>query len=394
MNNRRLARWGSLLALWTLLGVLFAHQTYIGSAYGGSPMTWAQSFVVAMTAWYVRALFAPVAFVLARRFPLIQRPGVAARPDGEHTRQPRRLWRPRSLAVHVPAGLLLAAAQQMLFAEILKHVDRVPRSALSPVEVHMHLLTYWAVVAATHALDWYNRYRDREVVTSRLEAQLAGARLDLLRVQLQPHFLFNTLHAISELMHEDVERADLMLTHLSELLRLALASTAAREVPLRQELEFLQRYLEIQQMRFQDRLSVRLDVESEVLDARLPYLILQPLVENAIRHGVATRPGPGRVEVRAARVANTLAGPTPGRGRDDHGSEIRMGMLRLEVRDDGPGLPGAGDVREGLGLANTRLRLQESYGDRQRFELANATDGGLRVTVEIPLQLGGASREN
>lgn len=279
--------------------------------------------------------------------------------------------------MHVPVSLLAAAIQHFVYEFVLLRQSWVPRRALSPVELHMNLLTYWAVVGVSHAFYYYNRYRDREVAASRLEAQLAGARLELLRAQLHPHFLFNTLHAISELMHEDVERADLMLTHLSELLRLALENAGAHEVPLREELDFLHRYLEIQQMRFQDRLSVRVEAEPEALDACVPYLILQPLVENAIRHGVATREAPGRVEVRATRRA-----PGPEDPAFPNGAAH---VLRLEVRDDGPGLPAGGaGLREGLGLTNTRVRLRELYGPAQRCEITNIPGGGLCVSLEIP----------
>ena len=230
-----------MVGLWTLIGLFFATQTYIGSAYGGRGMSWAQALTVALTAWYVRGAFAPIAFWLGRRFPLVGAPArrlVPAEPPAEASnaaeprREAERLPRWRHLALHIPASLLLAAPQQFVFESILMHASWVPRRALSPVELHMSVLTYWVVVGIAHALDYYHRYRDRELAASRLEAKLSEARLDLLRMQLHPHFLFNTLHAISELMHEDVERADLMLTHLSDLLRLALDSSAAREVPL------------------------------------------------------------------------------------------------------------------------------------------------------------------
>ena len=372
---------GLLLGLWTLLGVFFATQTYIGSAYGGRGMRWAQAFTVALGAWYVRGAFAPVAYWLGRRFPLVgppRRPTVGARSAVEpHTPEPHRgagrHARRRYLFVHIAASLVLAVTQQFIFESILTHASWVPRSALSPVEVHMSVLAYWVVVGVAHAVVTYRSDRDRELAASRLEAKLSEARLDLLRMQIHPHFLFNTLHDISELMHEDVERADLMLTHLSDLLRLALDSSTAREVPLRRELHFLQRYLAIQQMRFQDRLTVSLDIHADVLDACVPYLILQPLVENAIRHGIARRPGAGRIQVRAQ--------PT-GRGTTVATTE----RLLLEVIDDGPGLRSGAAGNSGLGLANTRVRLHETYGDAHRFELAEKPGGGLRVALEIPLQ--------
>jgi len=372
---------GLLLGLWTLLGVFFATQTYIGSAYGGRGMRWAQAFTVALGAWYVRGAFAPVAYWLGRRFPLLgppRRPAVGARIAVEpHTPYPQRgAARPARrhyLFVHIAASLVLAVVQQFIFESILSHASWVPRYALSPVEVHMSVLAYWVVVGVAHAVAYYRSYRDRELAATRLEAKLSEARLDLLRMQLHPHFLFNTLHDISELMHEDVERADLMLTHVSDLLRLALDSSTAREVPLRRELDFLKRYLAIQQMRFPDRLRVSLDIHADVLDACVPYLILQPLVENAIRHGIARRPGAGRIQVRAqpTGIGTTVASAE---------------RLLLEVIDDGPGLRTGAAGSSGLGLANTRVRLRETYGDAHRFELAEEPGGGLRVALEIPLQ--------
>ena len=380
MRLRRLGTVGLLLGLWTLLGVFFATQTYIGSAYGGRGMRWAQAFTVALGAWYVRGAFAPVAYWLGRRFPLVgpRRPMVGARttvepPTPEPHRGAGRPARRRYLLMHIAASLVLAVAQQFIFESILTHASWVPRSALSPVEVHMSVLVYWVVVGIAHAVAYYRSYHDRELAASRLEAQLSEARLDLLCMQLHPHFLFNTLHDISELMHEDVERADLMLTHVSDLLRLALDSSTAREVPLRRELHFLKRYLAIHQMRFQDRLSVSLDIHPDVLDACVPYLILQPLVENAIRHGIAQRPGAGRIQVRAQPTGRSTTVAT-------------AEQLLLEVIDDGPGLRSGAAGNSGLGLANTRVRLRETYGEAHRFELAEEPGGGLRVVLEIPLQ--------
>ncbi len=190
-------------------------------------------------------------------------------------------------------------------------------------------------------------------------------------MQLHPHFLFNTLHSISALVHKDPDAADRMIARLGDFLRLTLDTAATQEVPLRQELNFLNCYLEIERIRFHDRLTTRLHVEPQTLSCRVPNLILQPIVENAIRHGIGPRSAPGRIEISAKR---------------DHGS------LRIEVRDNGPGLPAIskpnGRAREGVGLANTRERLAQLYGGSHRLELKNAPDGGLVVTLEIPARRG------
>ena len=189
-------------------------------------------------------------------------------------------------------------------------------------------------------------------------------------MQLYPHFLFNTLHAISVLMDDDVKGVRRMIARLSELLRLTLESVGQQEVSLRQELDALERYLEIEQIRFQDRLTVRLAIAPETLDACVPNLVLQPIVENAIRHGIAPRSSAGRIEIRAER---------------------RDGMIELQVIDDGPGLrlcdeEGAEELKEGIGLANTRARLLRLYGDEHRIEIKDADGGGLAVKLSIPFR--------
>src|SRR5262249_33703319 len=188
-------------------------------------------------------------------------------------------------------------------------------------------------------------------------------QLQLLKMQLQPHFLFNTLHTISALMHQDLHLADRMLARLAELLRMTLENVKKQEVPLRQEIDFLKPYLEIQQARLGDRLAVEMHVPPELLDALVPNLILQPLVENAIQHGIAPRSEGGRLEVRARRLDRAL---------------------ELQVCDNGPGLPGTNGYREGVGLSNTRARLQQLYGDGQHFQLSNRSQGGLQVQLTIP----------
>ena len=186
-------------------------------------------------------------------------------------------------------------------------------------------------------------------------------------MQLHPHFLFNTLHSISALIRRDPDAADKMIARLGDFLRLTLENSGAQEVSLQKELEFLKCYLEIERVRFQDRLTTRLDIEPRALDAAVPNLILQPIVENAIRHGVAPRSAPGHVEISAKRGERAL---------------------RIQVRDNGPGLSAitAPDdaFREGLGLTNTRARLARLYGAAHRFELEDAPGGGLLVTLEIP----------
>jgi LytS/YehU family sensor histidine kinase len=237
---------------------------------------------------------------------------------------------------------------------------------------------YWVIVSVCHAFDYYRKFHERELRASELEKRLAQAKLQALQSQMNPHFLFNTLHTISALMHKDVEAADHMVMKLSELLRLALDNTEVHEVSLSQELDFLKRYLEIEQTRFRDRLKVEMQIAPETLRARVPNLVLQPLVENAIRHGIERHARPGRIVLRAER---------------------RNGALELEVQDNGNGLPPGGLAREGIGLSNTRSRLETLYGSNHQFELRNVESGGLLARVVIPLhetsqEGGGFSQKN
>jgi len=232
------------------------------------------------------------------------------------------------------------------------------------------VLVYWVILGIAVALDLYRRYGQEQQKASRLQAQLLEAQLDALKMQLQPHFLFNTLHSLSDLVLEDAREATRMIARLGDFLRLTLDSSGSQMVRLETELEFLRCYLEIERVRFQDRLTVHFEVEHGVEPILVPNLILQPLVENAIRHGISGRLGPGRLDIEARRV--------------DHHVEI-------QIRDDGPGLGASnGADRQGVGLSNVRERLECLYGDRGTLTLQNAPGGGLVATVLLPLSAPGS----
>jgi LytS/YehU family sensor histidine kinase len=271
----------------------------------------------------------------------------------------------RSVTIHLLASVGVAFGKWWLNNLLRHYLLGFSQSMALGYVFHQNVVTYWMVVAATQGYLYYSRYREGELRSAHLSAQLAQAQLQALRTQLHPHFLFNTLNAISTLVHKNPEVADRMIARLSDLLRLTLENVGVQEVRLAQELEFLEGYLEIERMRFADRLEVRMQIAPETLDARAPYLILQPLVENAIRHGIAPRAAPGRVEVRAER---------------------RNGMLVLEVRDNGPGISPKGKMKDGVGISSTRARLERLYGAAHRFELRNAAEGGLIVSVMLPFQ--------
>ncbi len=229
------------------------------------------------------------------------------------------------------------------------------------------MMTYWSIVGLSHAVRYHYEAQDRALAASRLETRLVEAQLQTLQRQIQPHFLFNTLNTVSALMHRDVEAADAMLARLGSLLRQSIETVDVQEVALEAELDFLEKYVAIEQARFQDRLTVSFEIEPGIEDCPVPNFLLQPLVENSIRHGIGPRTGPGHVWVRGARVGD---------------------ILRLEVRDDGVGVDAArlSDLEHGVGLSNTRSRLVHLYGDRHRFIVARPPEGGLSVTVEIPVE--------
>jgi two-component system LytT family sensor kinase len=228
--------------------------------------------------------------------------------------------------------------------------------------------TYTPIVIVAHAVSYYKRFRERDLRTLQLEGQLAKAHLQSLKSQIQPHFLFNTLHSISALMLTDVQAADKMMTRLSDLLRMSLENSGVQITTLSRELEFVTCYLVIESIRFDDRLSVALDIAPDTFDAQVPHLLLQPLVENAVRHGIARLSAPGEIRIISSHDGRTL---------------------HLTVRDNGPGFDalGARQAGTGLGLKATKERLQTMYGSDQSFNIRSAPGGGVEVSVNIPFRV-------
>jgi signal transduction histidine kinase len=225
-------------------------------------------------------------------------------------------------------------------------------------------LAYWFLVGLYYGYDYYTQFKSQKIKAARLETQLAQAQLNALKMQLHPHFLFNTMHAISSLMEEDVKSAQRMITKLSDLLRITLDNSGVQTVSLKQELDFLKGYLEIQQTRFHDRLNIQYRVDNSTLNAEVPNLILQPLVENAIKHGISPQSEGGSIEIFS-------------------GSENRM--LILKVSDNGKG-NGNKNVVEGIGMKNIRERLDQLYGDNYSMELSSENGRGFSVTIKIPFK--------
>jgi two-component system LytT family sensor kinase len=354
-NARRrswLWRAGALIVGATGLGLLFGSRTYLlYNAYPDNAISLVDAMVPSVTDWFLWAPLVPAIVWAARRFPI-----------------EASTWR-RAIALHLVLGTGAALIKFGIDVWAGGVLPWVPARGFSRAafvfDLYPNALTYWVLLVAVHALDYGRRLRDRELRASQLEAALARVQLQVLRMQLQPHFLFNTLNAVTTLMHRDVDAAERMLVRLSDLLRLTIEKIGVQDVSLREEVEFLQSYLAIEETRFQDRLTVLLQVGPEVMDARVPHLILQPLVENSIRHGVEKRSNPGRIEVAAAR---------------------RNGLLELSVTDEGPGLPDGfvASTSKGLGLRNVRERLRRLYGPNHELEVSNRAGGGVLARMTLP----------
>ncbi len=304
--------------------------------------------------WCSWALLWLIAWPMVRRFPLGQ----------DH-------WAGR-LVLHMTASVVCVMLKILFDYPVIKYCycptpDKLTfvsfvTSALTGYFLRYTLL-YWAMVGVSHAMDFYGKYRDGQLRAAQLEIGLARARLQLLKTQLQPHFLFNTLNAISALVHVDVEAADQTLARLGDLFRLALEDFAVQEAPLARELEIARCYLEIEQARLGTRLRIKWDIAPDINDALVPTFLLQPLIDNAVHHGIAPRMGPGCIEIRAHRSRSEL---------------------HLEVLDDGVGLPAEMMIESGMGLANTQARLVHMYGTGQRFAIGNRPQGGCVAKIVLP----------
>ena len=350
----RFIRWLAYAGLWVLLSSVFASQLYLA----GYVQPWPRAFAAEAIYWLAWWILVPAVFWWCGRL------------RGAH-------WSVRAPALLLGAllSLMLAPliAQSLHFVQIWMDLclgDCEPafapfsgpwfRQAVRAAGVNLPVDA--GLVLAWHAASYYREARDRQVRAVELEGLLHQSQLEALRSQLNPHFLFNALHSMAELVHTDPKLAEQLLVRLGELLRQVLQSSNRQEVPLAEELEFIRGYVEIEQMRLGERLRVNWDVDAALAQARVPSLVLQPLVENAIQHGIAAAAGPGTLTITARR----------------HGE-----FLELEVRDNGPGpVRGPAERSQGIGLANTRARLQRLYGERQDFEIHAGE--GMTVRLRLP----------
>jgi sensor histidine kinase YesM len=352
--NARATLWrdlGVYAALWTVFGLLSATQEVVNALYVGHPVDWVRTYGTQLLNWWTCGLGTPIYIWLVRRFPL---------------RGPR-VWAIVGLYVAVIlACIVLKYVVWVPLQNLIFHSDWSFETGVVTSVFGVFLDQFYFVILL-YAVEYYRTARERELQASRLEAELSRSQLDALRSQLNPHFLFNTLNSISALMHHDVDAADEMLSRLAEMLRAGFDAGSEQEVTLRVELDVLHRYLEIMRVRFGDRLRTAVDVDESVLQERVPSFLLQPLVENIVRHGVdASR---ATTDVRITARADGL-------------------LLRIRVLDTGRGLPVDGAMREGVGLSNTRRRLERLYGTAGVLDVQPRDGGGTEVTIAIPRRLG------
>ena len=372
LHRQRIIRIGGAFFAWTVVGIFFFTQDLARRAIIPDPNPWWHALVAWLVGVYVSAALTPAILWLGRRFPL-----------------ERRFWLRRT-SFHLAVAPVFALVQLSIQSAILPHLGIFPELMkdyfstfflLLILGFHGSVITYWIILGIQATFGYYRQYHERrrqalqlELQASELNSRLVQARLSALKGQLQPHFLFNTLNAIMVLVRQEKGRqAEEMLARLSDLLRSVLEDVEAQEVPLRRELESLQLYLSIEEVRFQDRLRVEISTDPATLDAAVPHLGLQPIVENAVRHGIGRRSVAGRIEISATRLPS------------EDGSN---GGLQIQVRDDGPGLPPGGlDASRGIGLANTRARLQQLYGDAARLTVENGAHGGAVATLVLPYRV-------
>lgn len=363
-------RWSIFLLAWTglaFLGYLFLDASLVSEPIPrrvhGLLVRWVLSL-------YLYGVAIPVVVVFSSRFPL----------NNE-------TWK-RNILLHLLAAILFTYLHTQL-TELLARLfigPFVPRPPNMPFRgplrreigpglfiyiirtFSLSFLFYWFIASASHVFDYYKKLRARELQATQLQSQLASAQLQALKNQLHPHFLFNTLNTISSLVYQDARAADKMIRQLSDLLRMTLTNANVQEVTLREELDFLDTYLEIMQTRYRKRLHVSQEIADEALNALAPNLAIQLLVENAIKHSVEKTAGEGHIRICAKKIDK---------------------KVQIKIIDNGPGLQESVEeaMQKGMGLRNTVKRLQQLYGERYRLEFENLDEGGLKVVLEVPFKM-------
>ena len=346
---------------WTLVSIIFAGISYAAAiGENNKEFGFVSALRLNLVQFYLWAILSPSVFRFSYSFPIELRP-----------------LNVRNLLLYFPALISFAGVHQLIQLAILWSI--IPRwrqkypalidcyRAYFAFGFYIDLIIALLIVIAVHALIYYQNFRASELAQSSLRTQLAQAQLRALKMQLHPHFLFNTLHSISSLVLEDPPKANSMIARLGDFLRLTVENSEQQLVTLKEETEFLRCYLDIEQVRFGDRLTVVFELEPQTLSAQLPHLILQPVVENAIQHAIAPRATRGHIIIQANRLDS---------------------VLRVAISDNGPGIPSSANspAKKCVGLTNVRNRLQQVYGSDFRFELTNGEYEGLTVIMEIPFQ--------
>ncbi|MEO8665132.1 MAG: histidine kinase [Ignavibacteria bacterium] len=367
MLSKRWVKWGLIFFVWSLLAVFFVTQNFIYSINTDKPFDWGQALSYRLSSYWIWALLTPLVLLIADKYKLEKK------------------YFPKNILMLLFFGILISVFQS--FMTIFLFFAFSPYSVKPPIGLLAQLgnakfgvmggsfdsfFMYCIILSIIYSFDYYKKNREQQYNLSQLESKLAQAELQSLKMQLQPHFLFNSLHAISTLMHRDADAADKMITRLSDLLRISLDNIGVQEVTLKDELEFLEQYIEIQKIRFQDTLTVNMNIAPETLNVMVPNLILQPIVENAFKHGVEMKSSKRIIDISSA---------------------LNNGTLELKVQDNGPGINNNSGsiVKEGVGLNNTRARLDQIYGKDYEIIFKDAEKGGLLVCVNIPHNLKSTS---
>jgi two-component system LytT family sensor kinase len=368
LSSPTVRNWGKYWLAWTVVGLFYISQDFMERLSHNESIPWRNVITGWMAAMYICAAFTPPILWLGRRWVVDEAHG----------------WRP--IALHLGASIAFSLVSTALEVPVLVAVGILPGSArqtslvtafwwLLPYDLHGGIIRYWVVIGlqALFRSNREARRREREALelkihSSQLAEQLTSSQLSALKMQLHPHFLFNTLSAIMVLVRQGKGReAETMLSRLSDLLRHTLDDVETQEVPLWRELDFLRLYLSIEQVRFEDRLLVRIDAGPEVSDALVPHMALQPLVENAVRHGLGQSEEPVLIHISVSSM---------------------NGHLTLTVTDDGPGCPTPVFEEKGIGLTNTRNRLQRLYGSEATLLMENRVPRGVQVTITLPYRTG------
>jgi signal transduction histidine kinase len=358
-SRLKIQRYLAYFLAWTAFGLFNFSRELTGRLYAHEPTRWRETLASWMVGVYILAALTPAVLWLGRRWPI-----------------ERLKWRtrvPLHLALSMVFGAVELALETAVFIElgllesVTKHSFLIGFPLLIVAGLHENMITYWAILGIQSGFRYYRGFQERELHASELKAQLVNAQLSALKMQLQPHFLFNTLNAIMVLVRQQRGRqAEEMLARLSDLLRCVLEDVEAQQISLRRELEYLRLYLSIEQVRFEDRLRIEISAGDDALDAAVPHMGLQPIVENAVRHGIGRIAAAGTI-----RISAYLTGP----------------ILTIQVADDGPGL-GAADLAEGrgIGLTNTRARLHQLYGDAACLKVENG-ERGVVATMTVPYRV-------